>query len=259
MISSRSPRSRKSRSRSRSRSPKKPLTYEQYYNKLINVFNKTELIKLNKKCICSNNESVITTELYEKNGDYVPLYYGSTLICFPFDEIFTDLYDLIKSDKLIYIPDPLDYKENMDKQNSDIVMLIDNRFFNNKISKLLKKNSESVENIFDIINEEGISELLKLYTLNKSDSNLAVNLFIHWYNEIDEESLKDSIYNFKVKSYDGKPIKFGLLLDKYIRDAMIDCSKDIKLALKNFLDYIFTETKKRLEKIEEDDEEEDDW
>jgi hypothetical protein len=252
-----SPRSRKSRSRSTSRSPspKKPLTYEQYYNKLIKVFNKTELIKLNKKCICSNNESVITTEIYEKNGDYIPLYYGSTLICFPFDEIFTDLYDLIKNEKLIYIPDPLDYKENMDKQNSDIIMLIDNRFYGNKISKLLKKNSESVENIFDIIDEEGIAELLELYKTYKSDSNLAVNLFIHWYNEIDEESLKDSIFNFKVKSYDGKPIQLGLLLDKYISNPMIDCSKDIKLALKNFLDYVFNETKKELEKIEE----EDDW
>ena len=80
-----------------------------------------------------------------------------------------------------------------------------------------------------------------------------MNLFIHWYHDIDDSTLKKSIYNFKVKSYDGNPIKFGLLLDKYIRDAMRDCSKDIQLALKNFLDYIFKETKKELEKIEEDD------
>ena len=65
--------------------------------------------------------------------------------------------------------------------------------------------------------------------------------------------LKNSIYNFKVKSYDGNPIKLGLLLDKYINNPMIDCSKDIKLALKNFLDYIFNETKKQLEKIDEDE------
>jgi hypothetical protein len=36
---------------------------------------------------------------------------------------------------------------------------------------------------------------------------------------------------------------------------MIDCSKDIKLALKNFLDYIYKENEKiSLEKIEEEDE-----
>jgi hypothetical protein len=140
-------------------------------------------------------------------------------------------------------------------------MLIDNRFYGNKLTKLLKKNLENVENIIDIISEEGIYELLELYEVNKSDSNLAVNLFIHWYNDIDEESmlLKNSIYNFKVKSYDGKPINFGLLLDKYINNPMIDCSKDIKLALKNFLDYIYKENKKELEKIEEDEEYEDEW
>ena len=249
MISSRSPTSR----RSRSSSPKSPITYEDYYNQLINIYDKTKLIKLNKKCICSNNDSVITTEPYEKNGEYIPLYYGSTLICFPFDEIFVNLYNLIKNEKLIYMPEPLDYKENMDKQNTDIIMLIDNRFYGNKLSKLLKKNSESIGNIFDIINEEGIAELLKLYTLNNSDSNLAVNLFIHWYNEIHDERLKNLIYNFNVKSYDGKPIKFGLLLYKYINNPMIDCSKDIKLALKNFLYYIYIETRKELEKIEEDE------
>jgi hypothetical protein len=126
-----------SRSRSRSRSPITPLTYAQYYNKLYNIFNKTKLKKLNKKCICSNNESIITTALYKKNGNYIPLYYDSTWVCFPFDEIFIDLYDLIKNEKLIYMPDPMDYKENMNEPNLNIVMLIDNRFYGNKISKLL--------------------------------------------------------------------------------------------------------------------------
>ena len=54
-----------------------------------------------------------------------------------------------------------------------------------------------------------------------------MNLFIHWYHDIDDSTLKKSIYNFKVKSYDGNPIKFGLLLDKYIRDAMRDCTNNI--------------------------------
>jgi hypothetical protein len=255
---SRSPKSRGIRSRSRSSSPKSPINYEEYYTKLLNINHKAKLKKLNKKCLCSNNELVLTTELYEKNGNYIPLYYNSSWICFSFDEIFTDLYNLIKNEKLFYIPDPINYKENMSQPNVDIVMLIDNRFYGNKLTKLLKKNLENVENIIDIISEEGIYELLELYEVNKSDSNLAVNLFIHWYNDIDEESmlLKNSIYNFKVKSYDGKPINFGLLLDKYINNPMIDCSKDIKLALKNFLDYIYKENKKELEKIEED---EDEW
>jgi len=245
---SRSPKSRKKRSRSNS--PSKPLTYTQYYNKLYNIFDISELKKLNKKCICSNNESVITTELYEKNGEYIPLYYDSIWVCFPFDEIFINLYDLIKNEKLIYIPEPMDYKENMNKQNTDIILLFDNRFFKNKISKLLKKNSESMENIIDAIDND-ISKLLELYEINKSDSNLAVNLFIHWYNDSIDE-IKNAVYNFKIKSYDGKPIKFGLLLDKYIDNPMVDCSKDIKLALKNFLDYINKENKKELEKIDED-------
>lgn len=186
------------------------------------------------------------------------MYYNSYWICFSFDEIFIDLYNLIKNEKLFYIPDPINYKENMNQPNVDIVMLLDNRFYGNKLSKLLKKNLDNVENIIDIISEEGISELLELYKLIKTDSNLCINLFIHWYNDIDEESLllKNSIYNFKAKSYDGKPIKFGLLLDKYINNPMIDCSKDIKLALKNFLDYIYTETKKQLEKIDEEYEDE---
>lgn len=239
------------------RSPKSPLTYEQYYTKLINIHNKTKLNNLNKKCLCSNNELIIQAESYEKNGDYIPLYYNSSWICFSFDEIFTDLYNLIKNDKLFYIPDPINYTENMDEQNTDIVMLIDKRFFDDKISKLLEKNSESVEKFFVILSEEDIAKLLELYKKNKlkKDIDLVVNLFIYWYHDIDNSILKKSIYNFKVKSYDGKPIKFGLMLDKYISDPRGDCSKDIKLALTNFLDYIFKETKKELlEIIEEEDE-----
>ena len=232
------------------------MNYKEYYIKLNTIFDKTKLKKLNKKCICSNNESLITTESYEKNGNYIPLMYNSVWICFQFDEIFTDLYNLIRNEKLIYIPDPLNYKENMSNENTNIVLLIDNRFYEDKIVKLLNKNIESMKTESNII--DNVSEILELYDINKSDPNLAVNLFIHWYNDINDSVLKKSIYNFKVKSYDGKPIKFGILLDKYINNPFIDCSKDIKLALKNFLDYIYNETKKQtLEKIEED--ENDEW
>ena len=82
--------------------------------------------------------------------------------------VFTELYNLIKNEKLFYIPDPINYKENMSESNVNIVMLIDNRFYDNKLSELLKKNSESTGNIFDIISEEEIAELLELYKTNKS-------------------------------------------------------------------------------------------
>jgi len=246
------PRSSKSRSSKSSKSSRSTLlNYKEYYNKLNTIFDKTKLKKLNKKCICSNDESIITTEFYEKNGNYIPLIYNSIWICFQFDEIFTDLYNLIRNEKLIYIPDPLNYKENMSNENTNIVLLIDNRFYEDKIAKLLNKNIENMKTDSNIL--DNVSEILELYDINKSDPNLAVNLFIHWYNDIYDSVLKKSIYNFKVKSYDGKPIKFGILLDKYINNPFIDCSKDIKLALKNFLDYIFNENKKTLEKIEEDE------
>ena len=251
--------SRSSRSRSgSSKSIKRPLKYKEYYNKLKDVSDKKQLRKLNKKCICSNNESLISTEFYEKNGNYIPLIYNSIWLCFPFDEIFEDLYNLIKNEKLIYIPDPINYKENMSDENINIVLLIDNKFYKDKISILINKNFKYIKSEYNIFeDDEYIFELLEIYKINKSDPNLAVNLFIHWYNDINDVVLKKFIYNFKIKSYDGKPINFGILLNKYINNPLIDCSKDIKLALKSFLDYIYKEkNKKQLKKIEEEEEEE---
>jgi hypothetical protein len=259
MNSRKSPKSSKSSSKSSS-SSKRPITYKEYFSKLKNAFDMKSLKKINKKCICDNNESIITRETYEKNGEYVPLIYDSIWICFPFEEIFFDLYDLMKKEKLIYIPNPLNYNQNMSDQNLNIVLEIDNNFYDNKISKLLEKNMKSI-NIFDFLSKDDIYFLIEQYNRTKINprDDLPVNLFIHWYNEIDRQELKLSVYKFNVKSYEKSGvIDFGVLLDKYIKNPLGDCSKDIKLALKNFLEYIYKKTNTSLNELDtigEEDEE----
>jgi hypothetical protein len=256
--SSKSPKSLKSSKSSKSSKSPKIKSYNDYYSKLNKINTAQDLIKLNKCCLCNNDTFLLTQEPYDKiNGQYIPLYYQEKWVCFSFNEIFDLLYNNIVKNGFKYIPDPIHIYDDMSKENVKIISIFDKIFNNNKIKKALENNIKN-DDIFRILETNDLIVLFNIYDRLKEDKNLAVNLFIFWYNDIKPSKLSFSIENFIVKSYDGNKIRFGLLLDKYINDPFSDCSKDIQLAVKSFLEFIrkeFTQKSKQLSPVLEQDEE----
>lgn len=238
------------------RSPKKNknCSYTIYYKQLLKIKSLQELIILNTKCIiCNNDKFIISNDDYDcLSGEFIPLYYNNTWICFSFDEIFDLLYQAIIRNKLQYIPNPFMFSEKLDIQNVNIILFIDRLFYNNKMLHAIKTQKI---NIIDLLTDMDIQELTDIKNTLNIDTDFGISKFFFWYNEIKSDKiLLHEIDNIKVHTYDRSDLKFKLIIDKYKKNPTIDCSKDLKIAIKSFLNKIVEE--QHLEIIEEDDDEE---
>ena len=228
---------------------------EIYYKKILNINNVEELEKVNNDCInCNNDLYLLTQDVYDKKLDkYIPLYYDELWFCFSFEEIFDIIYDQIKINNLIHIPDPLNMLQNISEYNEKIVLLFDKKFFNNKLKKLLESNRKKI-NLNTYLTTESKRELSQIKNdIQTKDIEISFFNFMIWYNNLSDYTLKSFIDNFLV-SIDGKQIKFKILIDKYQNNPRGDCIKDFKIALLSLLNTIEIK-KSNIEMIieEEDD------
>lgn len=191
-----------------------------YLELLKEISTKDQLKRLNNMIRCDNEKLTYTQEAYsQQENDVIPLFYKNNVwVCFTFEEIFDNLYSIMKSNKLPIIPDPLFPQKKLDPENMDIILYFDKKFNNSLIAKLVKDNSpkkctfqevkspynfrdtlfKKNETKHDKITNENLEILKRFSEQLKKKQNIEIVIFslMQWLDSLEKQ--KDSIENYKI-------------------------------------------------------------
>lgn len=212
---------------------------DNYIQMFRQISDKKQLKTLNNSIKCNNDNLIFTQEAYSKQeNDIIPIFYDSNVwMCFTFKEIFEDLYNLIKANKLPFIPDPLFPQKTLDAEKSNLILEFDKKFNGGSIKKLLESNTSVIKSYqpegktgysfrdmlakkslsrfsqpSEKITDENLNTLKKIreQLIKKKDIEGVISILFEWLYSLGSQRL--IIENYKVY-VDGRYIAFKNVLE----------------------------------------------